>query len=299
MKTTLRLLARPVTLLSALLAFTVSSAVAAPETYSVNFTTPWKTGQTYSINATGAQSATTSVVMGGQQPQEQAQKSGAQLEADGKALEVHPNGGLRKAQFTVRSFRSSKGDAPAAETLPKGAVIVAEKSGEELTFTVNGKAATPDQTTLLKMVIALDSADSNDQLVFGSDKPLAIGESWRPDPARVKNELGKDLGEVAKAETVMRLDGVTGSGDGQVAQVSGTILFDGLQPPMPPGFTVKSGKFEAKLTGKIPAVRVKSTRNETLDGTGRFVSTATLPNGQSVSLTILIESKQNVTLTFP
>lgn len=298
MNKTLRSLSRPAALAVSLLGFSLAHLVSAAETYSVNLTTPWKAGQAYTLSATGSQTAKSTVKMGPTKAQEQTQQNSATLEADAKALEAWPDGGLRKAQFTVRSFRAADGNAPAKDLLPKGAVIVAEKKGEEVDFTVDGQPASTEQANALKMVVALDEADQNDQLVFGTNKPVAVGETWRPDPAKVKAALGKDLGEVRTTDATMRLDSVAGRGDAQVAMISGDILFDGIHPPLPPGLTLKSGKFQAKLTGKIPAQRKASTRNETLAGSGQFVAVAPGPTGE-ISLTVELGVKQDITLTFP
>lgn len=276
-----------------------STAGAAP-TYTVDFTTPWKIGQTYSASIKASEVTQTVLTMGGNKLQDQTLKRTARLEADAQALEVYPHGGLRKAAFVVRSFTSSQNGAPESTFLPPGAKIVATSTGvTEKEFTVNGRAATDEQKPVLELAISLDGEKHNDQILFGSKKPVTVGEQWTPDASALKETLGKGLGEIGSAQGTMRLDAIEGSGPTQIAVVSGTVDFSGIKPELPPGITPKSGTFRAVLDGRIPASRTAVKRVENLTANAEFSGEAPAPDGSKVTFLVKVEAKHGSVLTFP
>lgn len=290
----------PARILGASLLFAATALVAAAQTHSINFTTPWEVGQRFTASATASDSNQMVVSQGANVLQQQAQKRTVRLEAEAEALGSFPHGGLSKAEFTIRSLHASINGAPETEFLPAGAKVVVEShGGDKKTFTIDGRPATDEQAAILKLVIATDSPEHNDQIMFGPKKPVAVGESWQPDVHAMQSSLGKDFDVSATISGTMKLDAVEGSGPKQIGVVSGDIVFDNFIPPMPPGVTAKSGKMTMTLGGRIPAARAASTRVETLATLAEFSGEATPPNGPAVTLTMKAETKTSHTLTFP
>lgn len=277
-----------------------SLACAAPATYTVNLTTPWKIGQVYTTAVSASESTRTTLTMGEQKLQEQTQQRSAKMDAESKVLDVFPHGGLRKAEFTLRTLRASVNGAPETSFLPPGTKIVAENTGaNEKAYTVNGAAATADQEAVLKLVISLDDEKNNDQMIFGPKQPVAIGETWKLNEAALKETLGKDMGKIGATEGTMRLNAVEGSGPSQIAVVSGNVTFSGIKPELPPGITPKSGTFTAMLDGRIPAARTASTRVENMNATADLSGEAAGPNNAVIVFHVKADMKNASVLTFP
>ncbi|MET0263700.1 MAG: hypothetical protein ABW223_12425 [Rariglobus sp.] len=289
--------------LSALLAaitLAISSVASAAATYTVDLTSPWKIGQGYSAVVTSSQSSATTVSVGGKKVQEQVQRRAASFEADAKVLEVYPHGGLRKASFKIRSLRASKDGAPETEFLPAGTEVVAESTGvTEKEFTVNGKKATDEQKAVLGMIITTDGSRHNDQILFGPKNPVAIGDQWSLNGDQLKETIGKEFGTIAVSQGTMRLDAIEGSGDSQIAVVSGKVNFKGIQPELPPGVKPTAGQFQAVLDGRIPATRTASKRVENLTATADLGGEADGPNGAKMTFAVKVEAKHSSVLTFP
>jgi hypothetical protein len=292
-----RLHVRRTAAILAVFAFALSVHAA---TYPINLTPPWKPNQVYTNSVKASESTRTTVSQGTQVLQEQIQIRKAAVEADGEALALHPNGGLRKAAFTVRSFRTSISSAAETDFLPAGTKITVETTGpNQSVYTVNGRAATAEQEPFLKLVFSTDTPDYNDQVLFGTGKPVAVGESWQPDVEKLKSTFGHELGPIAIAKASMKLDAVSGSGDQQVSSISGTVDFGGFSPPLPPGITAKGGTFHIALDGLIPASRTAAKRVENLTATAVFGGEVKAPTGAIITINVTAEAKHASTLTFP
>jgi hypothetical protein len=289
--------------LVALVQITAASLQAADKTAcTVNLTTPWKVGQTYGITTDSSETMHSRLAMSdkpGTPLKDQTQKRSVHMEADAQALAVFENGGLKKAAFTVKALRATLDGQPEREILPAGAKVVAESTGtDEKTYTVNGQPAATDVEAILKMAISLDTAEHNDQIIFGPKKPVAVGDSWQPETAVILQTIGKSLGAAASTTAVMKLNAVRGEGADQVADISGNVTMTGLKPPLPPQFTTKVGTFQAQLEGSIPATR-HGKRTEKLDASLHFVSEAAGPGGAAMVVTVDGTNKNVTVLVFP
>jgi len=296
-----RFLPRSVAALLALTALAASATLAQAQTYTVNFTTPWKEGQTFQSDIKASQKTRMVVSQGTQVLQQQVlEDTVASLKADAKALTFFPHGGLRKVSYTVRSLRVSLKNGPETDYLPAGTQIVVETIGFDVkSYFINDKVATEEQKKVLKLVTSSDEADYNDQTIFGPAKPVGLSETWQPALEKMKAALSKELGEIPSATGEMKLEAITGTGDKQVAVVSGKIVLSGFAPPLPPGITAKSGTFQMELDGRIPATRTGSKRVENSKITAHFVGETKIPTGALVSLTMISEITTASTLTFP
>lgn len=278
----------------------LASIASAQPAYPVNLTPPWKPGQTFILKSSASESNQMTITQGETVVQKQGSQRTASLEADAEALANFPHGGLRKVSLTVRSLRVSANGAPASDFLPAGAKIVAESIGvDQKTYTIDGAPATAQQIPVLKLVTSLDDPEHNDQIMFGAKKPVAVGESWQPDAKAMQSTLGKDFGVKTTITGAMKLDAIEGSGDKQIATVSGTVTFADFVPPLPPGVTSKSGVLRMKLEGRIPASRVATTRVENLSTNAVIVGEATNATGATFVMTVNADTKSTISLTFP
>jgi hypothetical protein len=259
--------------LARLLATTAAALVCsvtalAATTHPVNLTPPWTVGQRYSAETTFTQTHRMTVRSGDRVLKEHSQRTSARLRAEAEALEVFPNGGLKKTRFTIGSLLVTEGEAAEREFLPAGTVVVVERvSDSEETILIGDQPATPEQKTVLASLISTDEATRNDQILFGPSKPVAVGDTWPIDANTFAKAMESSLGKVGAARGTMTLDAFTGEGSAGVATISGNLTIV-LQPvPLPPGFTFKSGKATFALHGRIPVSRPGTERHETLKGT--------------------------------
>jgi hypothetical protein len=278
MKTSLRPVLTLALLALALAPFAAPLRAAAEKTHTVNLSPMWKAGEKFGLSVTTTMDGMmlVSMALPGQpaQPlQQQPQKRSVRLEADGEVLAAFPNGGLQKATFTVKKFVGSDGGAPDKELLPAGAKVVAEKSSasREKTFTVDGKPAAAALVPFLQMAVELDDAKRTDQEVFGPKSPVAVGATWPVNGDLFAEELRAEMGASLTATGTMRLDSVTGSGDTQVAVVSGAVTLDKIQAPFPPELALKSAEAKAELSGSLPTVH-KGTRTQSMKMTMKIVA---------------------------
>lgn len=285
----------------ALATFTLlaAPAVRAAETHTVNLTTPWTVGQAFSVKTTFTETTRASMTVGDKPAPEQSRKRMVRLEADAEALKVHPNGGLRQASYTVRDLRIIENSAPPTVYLPAGTKLVVEQVGvSDKSVTVDGKPATPEQLALLKPILAADGEHHNDQLIFGPDKPVAVGESWSINSATFISSLGSELGEIGAATGTMKLDGYSGEGAQGVALVSGQTSLVLTKAPLPPGFTMKSGKMTFRLDGRIPAGRSAAERQEKMSGAFELLGETAMPDGGVAQIKMRSDITTDVTLRF-
>lgn len=281
-------------------AFGFAAASIAAETHTVDLATPWTPGQRFTATVTVTESSHMTFASEDRILQEQSQRRAAHFEADAEALAVHPNGGLRKAGYTVRTLRVSLDDQAEGEFLPAGTRLVAESLAPgEKTYSVNDHPATAEQEAILKLVLSLDSEKHNDQVVFGPRQAVAVNETWTPDPAILRELHEKEFGRIGAIQASMRLKGIEGSGDSQVAIIAGTLDFTNIQPPLPPGITPRSGRFQARLDGRIPARHKASTRIEAFSATTDITGETTAPDGRTILFAVAARTRHASELAFP
>ncbi|CAM2924066.1 hypothetical protein RAHE111665_07245 [Rariglobus hedericola] len=296
-----RLLPKSLLLLLAVIAITASATLSYAETYSVNFTTPWREGQLFKATVKASQKSRMLISQGTQVVQQQVlEDTAATMEADAKALTFFPHGGIKKVAYTIRSLRVSRSSGPESDYLPAGTQIIVESIGTGVkSYIIDGKVATKEQKEVLKLVTATDEANYNDQILFGTDKPVELSGTWQPDLEKLKTAIAKDVGEIPVSTGTMKLEAIEGSGDKQVAVVSGNVSFSGFAPPLPPGISPKAGSFTIVLDGRIPATRTGSKRVENMKVTASFVGETKGPTGALIMLTVMADMSNSTTLVFP
>jgi hypothetical protein len=291
---------RRLRLFAGLFALVISSLACAKTTYTVDFTPPWTQGQQYTAASTLTESVVTTFFTIDETLKQQTSKRSVRFEADATALAAFRHGGLRKAAYVVRTLRVSVDGAPETDFLPPGTQIVAESTGvADKAITINGRVATSDQKNVLLPVLTTDCEQYNDEHLFGPGRPVYIGERWSLEGTRLKNTLGYGLGTIKSTSGNMRLDRIEGTGDAQVAVVSGIVTFGGIMPNMPPGIFPESGLFKTSIQSRIPASHSSSKREDIMDSNATLRGATVGSAGQRLMATIKIESKTTSVLIFP
>ena len=237
-----------------------AAAPAAAKTYTVNLSPALKVGQKFSVAtdlSDSEQNNITITIPGMPTPQNQNQnvEMTAHVEADGEILAVFPNGSPQKFSLTLKTIKATQNKADLPNLPAAGAKIVVEKTSTNTTVTVDDKPADEGLAKILHDVYETGNEKYTDQNMFGPKAAVAIGASWPVDGATMiesfKERTGGELGTV---NGTMKLDGLTGAGDDQLATVSGNVTLAGIKPPMPPGVTVTidSSSGTLQLTGTLP-----------------------------------------------
>ncbi len=279
---------------------TTTTAKAA--TYTVNISPPEKVGQKETVvidldAKTANQMAITIPNSPTPQNQNQNMETVAHLEGEGEVLAVFPNGGMQKGALTVKVFTATQNGQPVPGLPAAGAKIVAEKTGKTATFTVDDKPASAQVAALLQKVVSMGDDKHTDQEIFGPQNPVAVGATWPVNAAKMIEGLKDELGAITGVNGTMKLDSITGSGDDQVATVSGNFTIEGVQPPMPPGVTIDTAAFGGSISGSIPATATKGTGKNTETMNGKITAHGDM-GGASLKLTTTVDEKKTVAVTF-
>jgi hypothetical protein len=235
-------------------------------TYNINLSPAWKVGQKFLyVSDASSDSLITVTADPGSAAAANNRSDGqtvhAHLEAQGETLTIFPNGSVHKSAFTLQALTATNDSGPVTGLPAAGAKIVAERDeyGEE-NFTVDGQAASPDVTNLLRMLIVPGDPKQTNQYKLGPSKPVAVGEEWDINSAAFLEQRDKFPGAQA-ATGKMKLISIAGTGDGQVAEVQGQYAVTGMTPPSQM-FTSGTGDLTGEYSGTIPAVTQGTMKEE-------------------------------------
>jgi hypothetical protein len=264
---------------------------------------PARVGEKSTVVTTSTTNLATVVKMGvgDQAPipvKQQSQTRVVRLEAEAETLAVFPNGSVQKAALTIKSLRVALNDKPETEVLPAGAKVVAEATADgQVAFTVDGQPATNDIAATLRLVFEPGNPARTDQEKFGPQGPVASGVVWPVNGALFAGQFQQEFGDTTTCDGTVRLDGVTGEGDHQVAEVSGAITLRGLKAPLPDPFVTKSGEGHSLLKAAVTAAHV-GTDTLSMSLNFKFVSESPGPSGGQLTATIDMGGKRESSVTY-
>ena len=277
---------------------------AAAKTYTLNLTPALVVGQKFSVVTDLSDTELTKItitVPGMPAPQDQNQNTSlvAHIEADGEVLAIYPNGSAQKIALTLKAITATNNQTALPNLPAAGAKVVVEKTAGSITVTVDGQPAPAGIGKILRDVFESGDEKYTNQAMFGPKAPVAIGDSWPVDSASLLSSFKQAIGDVSAIKGTMKLDGLTGTGDGQVAEVSGTVNIDGFKPPLPAGvnMTIDSSSGLMHMAGSIPSIA---------KGTDKGSTSMTIKleaHGEQQGLQLKIstsgEQKKTSTITFP
>lgn len=264
--------------------------------YTVDFSPPWTVGQLFEVEAASHQKTRTVIASGQKVVKEHKQSSVRTMKADAVALAVHPNGGLRKALYIVRSFRVGLNEAEETPFLPKGTKIIVEQTDNGESITVDGKPAAPEQEAVIKILTANHSSKYSSQTIFGPTKPVAIGESWPINTDAFRESLAPNRPRLADGS--MKLVSYEGDEAVKIVVVTGKITVSMEDASLPAGLTPKSSEIVLELDGRIPAKRADAEHRESTKTTLRIHREGKGADGQGVVFQIDGEGEDRTVLRY-
>ncbi len=103
------------------------------------------------------------------------------LSGEYTVLTVGPDGDPMRLRLVVQSFTVDSGEGPATPTMPSALVI--DRGPDGGITGENGEALDPALVTVLRSVVPDHAPPVDDDLVFGTRDPQAVGASWPIDSA--------------------------------------------------------------------------------------------------------------------
>jgi hypothetical protein len=295
---------RPVLVLVALsLAASCGSASTGPSSnttaetatgrFAIHLNRPLALGARFRVESVTEETRSQSVRVGGSVLDQGVTQTATRLTADVEVLEVGASSQVTHARYRVVSFAVEEGGA-AREVLPTGAAVDVwpAPNAAEARAQIDGRDVTPEEREVMSGPFHFTRSASDDDLMYGSREPRAVGESWPVDVAAFVRGLGEhspiqlDPSQV-RGEATLRgrrtLDGTEGLFIGVSIEATG-----GQMNGMPPNFTTRAVSFGVQMDGFFPldlgAPQLVADRQMRFEVTGDMVE-----QGQRAELVVLVE----------
>jgi hypothetical protein len=164
---------------------------------------------------------------------------------------------------TTRSRYDVKDLLADGKPLMHGVVEITRAPKEkDAVIVVDGKPATDELRDALSSLLKLGLGSADDDEVFGTKTPQAIGAHWPINGALAKASLSDDTGIDAQSVTGdVWLAGTTKVGDLDCLDVRGKLGIEGMTvPELPEGSVTESGRADAEMQTALPVADAKVER---------------------------------------
>jgi hypothetical protein len=208
---------------------------AAPTTYTINLTPPWKVGQKFGY--VGEETNT----------DPDGHKSTVHLEAHGVVLELLPDGDPQTVEYIVTTLKVASADISPAEVPVTGSRIVTQYTvGDKLLIIANSHAVSDNLHDALEDILTLTGPRHPDQEVLGTTAPVAVAANWPINATAYMDNQGPDQGPpLKKVAGTMILGNVQGAGREQIGTVTGVVNSEAEDPGD------ATGEGRASVTSKV------------------------------------------------
>ena len=175
-------------------------------------------------------------------------------------LEVSPHGKIQKIKFTVEKFSVQVDAGAAVEALQPGSVVsgAIDEKGKP-SFSSSAGVIPPAAAKVLAIVFELipdRPNDTNDDTVFATTQPRAVGSEWEVNKAEMIKSMPADVPfKLAEAQITGRVKfpsvKQTGGQDECVVQADVTMKPTEMTG-LPPGFKIGGIDLVVGVNGRIP-----------------------------------------------
>jgi hypothetical protein len=206
------------------------------------------------------------------------------LEGNMKVLEVNCVGGATQSECAVS--RCTLNGNPVCKA---GDVIKAGFADGKKRYLVNGEKADDATATALGNVMpcANPASISSDDLLFGTDKPQKVGDSWPVHAAAMADSLAKNAHLTVEAEDVhgsSKLVSVKQVEGDDVLSLEVDATLDGARPTLPPDSVVGKSVMTIHMSTQLPADQTRQPLRRSDKMHAEFHATMPAPNNQKAQL---------------
>lgn len=279
-------------LLCSLAVLFLVSCTTAPQTESLDFPILFarksKVGQKLHLVSTSVDELSIQKRVAGTDLPPSKQSSTTEYIGDSTVLALTPKGYAQKARVTLsKMVRLSAGQS--IELLPAGTVVMAERQGEQTTYSVSGRPVSAELAQALQgLGLSLhDDSATKDDKVFGTTERKKTGDSW-PINAQAaaagftKSGIQADAKLISGTTTLEKVTKVDGKA---LLGITGTITFVDVQVPLPTGCKMESSVATMGHAGQFPVNPSKPVVEESTSIEIVFTYNAT-ENGKPVVVTV-------------
>jgi hypothetical protein len=277
---------------TAILSLLLTSVAAHAENYKIKVSRTQKVGDEYTNTVMAEVSQSVTITVNGIEAPAKSDKFKAECHGSVKVLAINEKtGSATKIRYQVDKM-TKDGD----EFYPQGTVIIAEKTGHDTTYDIDGDRPDAEHVAVLEELINISSTTDeycDDQLI-GTDKPQKVGDTWPIDPEKNAKDLSDDelminpahLKGESKLVEVKPVDGT----DAMV--ISTTMNVDTLKNDLPNGGgSITDGTMKLDLTQTLPVDESKQPL--TMSAKMSLEMTVQLPQGAGTSkVTVKRELKE-------
>lgn len=276
----------------AVLAVAFSACLVQGEDCKIKLVRPDKVGNEYSSSATAKFSKTTVTTKNGEETDRKTEAFTAACQGTVKVLRVDEKTGVTiKIRFQVDSLTKSN------RTLyPQGTVIIAERTGAETNFEIEGERPDEEHAAVLNALlgdVGRNHGLTNEAEGKGATQPQAVGSMWPLSTDKILEQFSREdlpiTADQLKGESqlvsVKKVDGK------DVMVIQSKITADGLKKDLEGRGSIGDGKLSVVVTDILPLdesqPKLSSVTRVTLS------MTVTLPMSSSKStVTTKLERKE-------
>jgi hypothetical protein len=265
------------------------------KTYLIKMERPERVGDQYDSKIGLTSSMKQQVLTGGKISREQVTANEGTLESLTEVTKVDQRGKINGLKITVKKFTiTSKEEAEVS--VPAGKVILANRTGDKKSFTIDGEAAAPAVNKMLSDMFSLGRSESEDKVsddaIFGMEKPHAPGTEWDVDVQKMQASMPKEFefAEVGssgkmKFEKIAKVAGI------DCAVLASTVKLKAKGMKGVPPESTKKAEIVIDLKGDFPLTVAEQNPTQSMVMKMDFDAVMTQPDGAEVE--IIIDSKMS------
>lgn len=289
-------------LLCIVVATTGSAAIAQPEAakpkpaYEIRLFRPLKQGDRYRLKATDTRKQFLMLSRDGKVQQTKSKTTRFQLEAEVTILKVDNLGHPLKKALAIERFTDGKRN----ELLKKGDIVFAESIEGKTVYRLQTGPLPAAVISRLRGVVKTRSTDNaeDDEAIFGSKQPRAIGATWNVNPAGVAKALNVDAQAVSGRVTLKERTRVEGLDCLRVVAEIKVTSFPGAKRLEAGGYQLQKPSIAATLSQDVPVDLQNPSTRRTASVTMQATMIGTTPARKGVTLRTSAEWSTEATRIF-
>ncbi|MFT5412807.1 MAG: hypothetical protein ACI9NC_005559 [Verrucomicrobiales bacterium] len=244
--------------LSVVLFAAIQSIAYTADKFEIDLLRPYKTGQVYELSAQAGRNNQSKLMVDGK-PVDAAPGANSntvvKLDATETILTVDAEGRIEKCLLKIIRLTSNEVGGDEKELSESGTEVVVSIGSDEIDFSrKDGETISKSLNSSLSQFYDPRKDDASDDLLFGTDELIGVGESWKIDSEAAAKGLSQN-GMAIKPDQIrgkMKLVGLVEKDGVKCLEIHGAIEMATLAPPMPDGIKISSSGGRLTLVGFFP-----------------------------------------------